>query len=66
MAKANYDLPNDVINRVRKLSNASSKREAIIVALESFLQQRRLEELIASYGKVSLQWTKKSLANFRR
>ena len=66
MAKANYDLPNEMIERVRKLSGARTKREALVVALQAYLQQKKLDELIHSYGKVSLRWTRKSLQKYRQ
>ena len=65
MAKANYDLPNDKIEEVIRLSGATSKREALLIALESYLHRKRLEKLIQSYGKVSLSWTDKSLKRYR-
>ena len=65
MSKANYDLPDETIEKVVLLSGAKSKREALIIAMESYLKRKQLEELIQSYGKVSLKWTKKSLAKYR-
>ncbi len=65
MPKANYDLPNEKIHEIIRLSGVKSKREALIVAIDSYLQRKRLEKLIRSYGKVSLSWTKKSLSRHR-
>ena len=65
MSKANYDLPDETIEQVIRLSGAKNKREALIIAMESYLKRKQLEELIQSYGKVSLKWTQKSLAKYR-
>lgn len=65
MATANYDLPNKTLSMVRRLSGAKSKREAIIIALKEFLLNKRIERLIHSQGKISLNWTRKSLKAYR-
>lgn len=65
MARANYDLPNDKIERVIKLSGASSKKEAIVIALDTYLKLKKREEIISSYGKIPLKWTQKSLRRYR-
>lgn len=65
MAKANYDLPNAKIEEVMKLSGAKTKREALVVAIESYLKRKRLESLLSAPGKVSLTWTRKALKAYR-
>ncbi len=65
MAKANYDLPEDTLAEVMKLSGAKSKKEAIVIAMESFLRRKKVENLIQSYGKFSLTWTQNSLRKYR-
>lgn len=65
MAKANYDLPTDTLEKVVKLSKSKTKREAIVIALESYIRKKKLERLMGAYGKVTLSWTSKSLEKFR-
>lgn len=65
MAKANYDLPEETLLTVMKLSGSKSKKEAIIIALESFLERKKLEELMKSPGKIKLDWTQSKLKKFR-
>ena len=65
MAKANFDLPVETLEEVMKLSGAKSKREALVIAMESYLKRKQLEKLIQSFGKVSLAWTQKSLKAYR-
>ncbi len=65
MAKANYDLPEDKLQKVVRLSGAKSKKEAIILALDEFLKKKKAEKLISAYGKIPLKWTKKMLRDYR-
>ena len=65
VAKANYELPNDKIEEVRRLSGASSKKAAIVLALDEYLKRKKLEALIRSEGTLSLSWTKKALKKYR-
>lgn len=65
MAKANYDLPNDKIVEIIKLSGAKSKKEAIVIAMESYLKRKKIEALIGAYGKIQLAWTQKKLKQYR-
>lgn len=65
MGKANYDLPDDKLQRVVRLSGASSKREAIVLALDEYLRKKQAEKLIGAYGKFPLRWTRKSLRSYR-
>lgn len=65
MSKANYDLPDDKLQKVVKASGAQSKREAIIIALDDYLAKKKAEALLSSYGKLPLTWTKSSLRTYR-
>lgn len=65
MAKANYDLPEEKLQKVVRQSGAASKREAIIIALDDYLAKKRAEALLGAYGKVPLKWTKSSLRKYR-
>ena len=65
MAKANYDLPEEKLQRVVRYSGARSKREAIILALDEYLMKKKAEELIGAYGKFPLKWTTQSLKAYR-
>ena len=60
MAKANYDLPNDKIEEVMRISGAKSKREALLITLDSFLQRKKVEDLMGSFGKFPSAWKKAS------
>ncbi len=65
MSKANYDLPDDKLQKVVKESGAKSKREAIVIALDDYLAKKKAEALLGAYGKIPLTWTKSSLRKYR-
>lgn len=65
MSKANYDLPDDKLQKVIKASGAHSKREAIIIALDDYLAKKKAEVLVKSYGKLPLIWTQSTLRKYR-
>lgn len=65
MAKANYDLPQKTLERVQTLSGAKSKKEAIIIAMNEYIKKKKIEDLIASRGKINITWTQKSLQKYR-
>lgn len=65
MGRANYDLPDDKLAKVRRYAGARSKREAIIIALDEYLRKKKAEALLQAYGKLPLQWTQKSLRAYR-
>lgn len=65
MGLANYDLPEDKLLRVRHLSKAKSKKEAIVIALDEYLRRKKIEQLIGLKGKIKLNWTRASLKKYR-
>lgn len=65
MGQANYDLPDSKIEKIKKLAKVKTKREALIIAIDEYLKKKEIEELIESYGKVSLSWTQQTLKKFR-
>lgn len=65
MARANYDLPEEKLNLVKAYTKAKSKREAIIIALDEYLRQKKLKDLLAMRGKLKLRWSQESLKKFR-
>lgn len=65
MSKANYDLPEDKLQKVVRMSGANSKREAIVIALDDYLAKKKAVALLNAYGKFALKWTKSSLRKYR-
>lgn len=65
MALANYDLPEDKLREVKKISGAKTKREALIIAMDDFIRRKKIEDLINLRGKIKLSWTPASLRKYR-
>jgi hypothetical protein len=65
MGRANYDLPDDKLAKVVRLSGAHSKKEALVIAMDEYLKKKKLERLSRSHGKIPLKWTKRTLRNYR-
>lgn len=65
MGKANYELPDDTLLKVKKLSGAETKREAIIIALNEYIRKKKIESLIQAGGQIPLKWTRRTLKKYR-
>lgn len=65
MGFANYNLPENKLLKVQHLSKAKSKREAIVIALDEYLERKKIEHLMALKGKLKLNWTRSSLKKYR-
>jgi len=50
------NIPDDLISEVQKLSGEKSKTKAITTAMEEFIKQKKIKELIALKGKVQLDY----------
>ena len=44
---------------------AKSKREAIVIAMESYIKKKKIERLIDAYGSVPLEWTRNTIKKYR-
>ncbi len=64
MSKANFDLPDDKLELVKKKAGVKTKREAIVIALDEYLRRKKIEELLRMKGKVRFDVTKKGRDEF--
>jgi len=51
MKKTLLTLPQDLLGNVQKLSGASTKSKATIIALEEYVRDKRLNRLVERMGK---------------
>ncbi|QWR77828.1 type II toxin-antitoxin system VapB family antitoxin [Candidatus Magnetomonas plexicatena] len=51
---ATLNISDDLIKTVQKLSGEKSKTKAITVAMEEYVRHRKIKDLLALKGKVSL------------
>jgi hypothetical protein len=54
--RATLNIPDDLILEVQKLSGEKSKTKAITTAMEEFIKQKKIKELIALKGKVQIDY----------
>ena len=52
--RATLNIPDDLLLEVQKISGEKSKTKAIISAMEEFIRQRKIKELIALRGKIQI------------
>ena len=54
--RATLNIPDDLVKEMQKASGEKSKTKAIIVAMQEFIRQRKIKELIAMKGKVQIEY----------
>ncbi len=53
--RATLNIPDNLISEVQKISGEKSKTKAIIIAMEDFIRQKKIKELIALRGKIQIK-----------
>jgi len=53
--RATLNIPDDLLAEVQKISGEKSKTKAIITAMEEFIRQKKIKELIALRGKIQIE-----------
>jgi len=54
--RATLNIPDELIHEVQALSGEKSKTRAIITVMESYVKQKKMEELLALKGKVRIDY----------
>ncbi len=54
--RATLNIPDDLIKEVQEVSGEKSKTKAITVAMQEFIRQKKIKELIAMRGKVQIAY----------
>jgi metal-responsive CopG/Arc/MetJ family transcriptional regulator len=54
--RATLNIPDDLMSEVQKISKEKSKTRAIVTAMETYVQDRKMAELRALRGKMSLDY----------
>ncbi|MEK6589896.1 MAG: type II toxin-antitoxin system VapB family antitoxin [Nitrospinota bacterium] len=54
--RATLNIPDELISEVQKLSGEKSKTKAIIIAIQEYIKQKKIKELIALRGKVQIDY----------
>ncbi len=54
--RATLNIPDELISQVQKITGKKSKTDAIVIAMQEFIRQKKLQELIALKGKVQIDY----------
>jgi hypothetical protein len=52
--RATLNIPDDLLAEVQKISGEKSKTKAITTAMQEFIKQKKIKELIALRGKIQI------------
>ena len=58
--RATLNIPDDLLAEVQEISGEKSKTKAITIALQEFIRQKKIKELISLRGKIKIgyDWEK--------
>ncbi|MBI1921285.1 MAG: type II toxin-antitoxin system VapB family antitoxin [Geobacter sp.] len=54
--RATLNIPDDLIREVQAISGEKSKTRAIITVMESYVKQKKMEQLLALQGKIRIDY----------
>ena len=54
--RATLSIPDDLIAEVQKISGEKSKTKAITIAMQEFVRQKKIKDLIALAGKIEIDY----------
>ena len=54
--RATLNIPDELISEVQKLSGEKSKTKAIVIAMQEFIRQKKIKELLALRGKIKIDY----------
>ena len=52
--RATLNIPDDLISEVQKLSGEKSKTKAIVSAMQEFVREKKLRNIVALRGKIKI------------
>lgn len=54
--RATLNIPDELIREVQAISGEKSKTKAIITVMESYVKQKKMEQLLALRGKIRIDY----------
>ena len=54
--RATLNIPDNLLKEVQEISGEKSKTKAITTAMQEFIKQKKIKELIALRGKVHIEY----------
>jgi len=61
--RATLNIPDDLLEEVQKISGEKSKTKAITIAMQEFVRQKKIRQLIALAGKIEIEDVTETLEN---
>jgi len=61
--RATLNIPDKLLSEVQKITGEKSKTKAIIIAMEEFIRNKKIKELIALSGKIQIEDVTEELEN---
>ena len=61
--RATLNIPDELLSQVQKVTGEKSKTKAIIVAMQEFIRQKKIRELISLRGKIRIEDVTEELEN---
>lgn len=65
--RATLNIPDELINEVQRLSGKKSKTQAIVTVMEDYVRRRKMEDLLALRGKITIDydWEREEAAELK-
>jgi len=54
--RATLNIPNTLLSEVQKIAGEKSKTKAVIIAMQEFVKEKKLEKLMKLKGKVEIDY----------
>lgn len=54
--RATLNIPDELIDEVQRLSGGRTKTQAIVTVMEEYIRRKKMEELLALRGKISIDY----------
>ena len=65
--RATLCIPDELIDEVQRLSGKKTKTQAIVTVMEEYVRRRKMEDLLALRGKVTIDydWEREEVAELK-
>lgn len=65
--RATLNIPDELIDEVQRLSGKKSKTQAIVTVMEDYVRRRKMEDLLALRGKITIDydWEREEAAELK-
>jgi metal-responsive CopG/Arc/MetJ family transcriptional regulator len=54
--RATLNIPDELIDEVQRISGEKTKTQAIVMVMEEYVRRKKMEDLLALRGKISIDY----------